>query len=69
MTRCTAGEKPDAGDPADRAAVDAVFEDLAEAIAGRPPEEKANIETRFRPPDRDVARRPSRQADRRHVLR
>ena len=41
------GEKPDADDPADRAAVDAMFENLAEAIAGRPPEEKANIETRF----------------------
>ena len=40
-------EKPDAGDPADRAAVDVLFEGLAEAIAGRPPEEQAFIETRF----------------------
>ena len=40
-------EKPDAADPADRAAVDVVFEDIAEAIAGRPPEERAIIETRF----------------------
>ena len=47
MTRCTAGEKPDADDAADRAAVDAVFEDIAEAIAERPPEARAFIETRF----------------------
>ncbi len=40
-------EKPDAGDPADRAAVDVVFEDIAEAIAERAPEERAIIETRF----------------------
>ncbi|MEE9250041.1 MAG: hypothetical protein V3U93_02810 [Alphaproteobacteria bacterium] len=40
-------EKPDAGDPAERAAVDVVFEDIAEANAQRPPEEKALIETRF----------------------
>ena len=44
MTRCTAGEKPDAGDPADRAAVDAVFENLAEDIAEHPPEDRASIE-------------------------
>jgi len=37
-------QKPD---ETDRAAVDAVFEDIAEAIAGRPPEERAIIETRF----------------------
>jgi len=46
MTRCTAGEKPDPADAADRAAVDAVFEGLARAIAERPPEERAFIETR-----------------------
>ena len=40
-------EKPDGADPTDRAAVDVVFEDLAEAIAERPPEERAFIETRF----------------------
>ncbi|MCH7711573.1 MAG: hypothetical protein IH903_08040, partial [Proteobacteria bacterium] len=40
-------EKPDPDDPADRAAVDVLFDDLAEAIAGRPPEERAFIETRF----------------------
>ena len=34
-------------DSADRAAVDAVFDDLAEAIAGRSAEERAFIETRF----------------------
>ena len=41
------GERPDADNPADRAAVDVVFEDIAEAIAERPPEERAFIETRF----------------------
>ena len=40
-------EKPDPDDPADRAAVDVLFDDLAEAIAGRPPEERTFIETRF----------------------
>ncbi|MCH8197041.1 MAG: hypothetical protein IH904_03060 [Proteobacteria bacterium] len=41
------GEKPDPDDPADRAAMDVLFDDLVEANAGRPPEERANIETRF----------------------
>ena len=41
------GEKPDADDPADRAAIDAKFEGLTAAIAERPPEERAFIETRF----------------------
>ncbi|MCH8183999.1 MAG: hypothetical protein IID55_12520 [Proteobacteria bacterium] len=41
------GEKPDAGDPAERAAVEELFDDLVEANAGRPPEERAIIETRF----------------------
>ena len=34
-------------DSADRAAVDVLFDDLAEAIAGRSAEERAFIETRF----------------------
>ncbi len=41
------GEKPDAEDPADRAAIDAKFEGLTAAFADRPPEERAFIETRF----------------------
>ena len=41
------GEKPDADDAADRAAIDAKFEGLTAAIAERPPEERAFIETRF----------------------
>ncbi len=37
-------QRPDAEDAADRAAVDAVFENLAEDIAGHPPEDRASIE-------------------------
>lgn len=37
-------QKPDGADPADRAAVDAVFENLAEDIAEHPPEDRAWIE-------------------------
>ena len=37
-------QKPDGDDPADRAAVDAVFANLAEDIAEHPPEDRASIE-------------------------
>ncbi len=37
-------QRPDAEDAADRAAVDAVFENLAEDIAEHPPEDRASIE-------------------------
>ena len=42
--RLADGEKPDADDPADRAAVDANFDALSATIAERPPEDKAWIE-------------------------
>ena len=40
-------QKPDGADPADRTAVDAVFENLAEDIAEQPPEDRAWIEDNF----------------------
>ena len=40
-------KKPDAEDAAGRAAVDAVFENLAEDIAEHPPEDRASIEDNY----------------------
>ena len=47
MTRCTAGEKPDPADAADRAAVDAVFESLARTFAEHPADARTLIENDY----------------------